>query len=73
MSNFISNNTVLKNGKDYSEISKMLDKYPELTFVRKSALLLELSSFIGFNEDDVQKRAVHYSKAYFDSTNQVAQ
>jgi hypothetical protein len=73
MSDFVSNNTILKNGKDYSEISKILDKYKELSFVRKSALLLELSAFIGFEEQDLQKRAEHYSRVYFDSTSQVVQ
>jgi hypothetical protein len=71
MSVDISNNTVLKNGKDYSQISEILDKYTELSFIRKSALLLEVSAFIGFKESDLQRRAEHYSKVYFDSTSQV--
>lgn len=71
MSDWISNNTVLKNGKDYSQISDILDKYTELSFIKKSALLLEISAFIGFEEHDLQKRAEHYSKVYFDSTSQV--
>lgn len=73
MSDWVSNNTVLKNGKDYSQISEMLNKYKELSFVRKSALLLEISAFIGFEEPDLQKRAEHYSRVYFDSTSQVVQ
>tara|TARA_R110000751_G_scaffold307276_1_gene427957 strand:+ start:180 stop:401 length:222 start_codon:yes stop_codon:yes gene_type:complete len=73
MSDFVSNNTILKNGKDYSGISEILDKYTELSFVRKSALLLEISAFIGFEEQDLQKRAEHYSMVYFDSTSQVVQ
>ena len=73
MSDWISNNTVLNNGKDYGQINEILNKYEELSFVRKSALLLEISAFIGFKEPDLQKRAEHYSKVYFDSTNQVVQ
>ena len=63
----IPENRNLKNGEDFLQILKILDKYKELSSTNKNALLLEISAYIGFQDDEMQKRAEHYSKIYFDS------
>ena len=61
-------NPKLKNGKSFTDLSELLEKYTELSDLKKLALLMEISAFIGIDNEDMQKRAEHNAKIYFDST-----
>ena len=72
-SDYFIANPVLKNGKNFNDLYNVIDKYSELSHLTKSSLILDISSFIGLENESMQKRAEHYATVYFDSTCQEVQ